>query len=236
MATVKALIDLKNIVKQEVGETILKDVSLKAYNEKGEVIDVEIVPSKIDVQIELTSPSKELPIKVIPTGNVVFGKAISSINISETKVLVYGDEETLNKLQYIPLKVDVDELNSNRQYKLELTKPVGVKTMSVNNVTVDITLEKSSEIKLNDVNIEYKNLNDSYAVQGFSQDDISVDINLTGVKSVIESITAEDVSAYLDLKGYGEGEYEVEVKVEGKDVKVQYVPMTKKVKIKIIKK
>lgn len=236
VATVKALIDLKNIVKQEVGETTLKDVPLKAYNEKGEVIDVEIVPSKIDVEIELTSPSKELPIKVIPTGNVVFGKAISSINISETKVLVYGDEETLNKLQYIPLKVDVDELNSNRQYKLELAKPVGVKTMSVNNVTVDITLEKSSEIKLNNVNIEYKNLNDSYAVQGFSQDDISVDINLTGVKSVIESITAEDVSAYLDLKGYGEGEYEVEVKVEGKDVKVQYVPMTKKVKIRIIKK
>ena len=236
VATVKALIDLKNIVKQEVGINTLTDVPLKAYNEKGEVVDVEIVPAKMDIEIELASPSKELPIKVIPIGNVVFGKAINSINISETKVLVYGDDEVLNKLQYIPLNVDVADLNSNKQYKLELDKPVGVKSMNVNNVTVSITLEKSAEIKLNDVNIEYKNLNDAYAVQGASEDDITVDINLTGVKSIIENIKAEDVTAYLDLKGYGEGEHEVEVHVEGKDVKVQYVPMTKKVKIRIIKK
>lgn len=236
VATVKALIDLKNIVKQEVGINTLTDVPLKAYNEKGEVVDVEIVPAKMDIEIELASPSKELPIKVIPIGNVVFGKAINSINISETKVLVYGDDEVLNKLQYIPLNVDVADLNSNKQYKLELDKPVGVKSMNVNNVTVSITLEKSAEIKLNGVNIEYKNLNDAYAVQGASEDDIAVDINLTGVKSIIENIKAEDVTAYLDLKGYGEGEHEVEVHVEGNDVKVQYVPMTKKVKIRIIKK
>lgn len=236
VATVKALIDLKNIVKQEVGIATLKDVPLKAYNEKGEVVDVEVVPSKMDIDIELASPRKELPIKVIPTGNVVFGKSISSINISETKVLVYGDEKILDDLQYIPLKVDVENLSSNHQYKLELAKPVGVTIMSVNNVTVNITLEKSSERKLNNVNIEYKNLNDNYTVQGASEDDISVDVNLTGVKSVIEKITAEDISAYLDLKGYGEGEFEVEVQVEGSDNRIQYVSMTKKVKIKIVKK
>ena len=236
VATVKALIDLNNIVKQEVGLNTLKDVPLKAYNQKGEVVDVEIVPAKMDIEIELASPSKELPIKVIPKGNVVFGKAISSIGIDETKILVYGDEESLKELQYIPLYVDVEGLSSDKQYKLELDKPVGVKSMSVNNVSVNITLDKASEIKLNNVNIEYKNLNDNYTVQGVSQEDIAVDINLTGVKSVIEKIKAEDVTAYLDLKEYGEGEHEVEVFVEGSDVKVHYISMTKKVKIRIIRK
>lgn len=236
VATVKALVDVKNLVKQEVGINTLKDVPLKAYNDKGEVVDVEIVPTKIDIDVELASPSKELPIKVIPTGEVVFGKAISSINISETKVLVYGDADTLDQLQYIPLKVDVSDLNSNHQYKLELDKPVGVRSMSVNNVSVNVTLDKATERRLNNVNIEYKNLSEEYTVQGVSADDISVDINLKGVKSVIEQISADDVSAYLDLKGYSAGEYEVEVKVEGSDVKVQYASMTKKVKIKIVKK
>lgn len=236
VAIVKALIDLNDIVKQEVGKNTLKDVPVKAYNEKGEVVDVEIVPTKIDVDIELASPSKELPIKVIPSGNVVFGKAISSININATKVLVYGEEEVLDNLQYIPLEIDVEGLDSNHQYKLELSKPMGIKYMSVNNVTVNVTLEKSSEVKLNNVNIEYKNLNEAYDVQGLSESDIAVDINLAGVKSAIERITAADVTAYLDLKGYGEGEHEVEVKVEGNDVKVKYVPMTKKVKIRIVKK
>lgn len=57
VATVKALVDVKNLVKQEVGTNTLKDVPLKAYNEKGEVVDVEIVPAKMDVDVELASPS-----------------------------------------------------------------------------------------------------------------------------------------------------------------------------------
>ena len=64
VATVKALIDIRNLVKQEEGVTTLKDIPLKAYNNQGE-IDVEIVPDKISADIKITSPSKELPIKVI---------------------------------------------------------------------------------------------------------------------------------------------------------------------------
>lgn len=237
VSSVKALINFKDLSKPKVGENELKDVPLIAYNEKGEVVNIEIVPSKIDVKIELVSPSKELPIKVIPEGEVVFGKAISSISTNETKVLVYGDEDVLNDLQYIPLKVDVDGLNSNQQIKKELTKPVGIKSMSVKDVVVNITLDKSIEKKLTNVNIEYRNLNEAYAVQGVSQEDIAVDVNLSGVESVVNNLTVDDVTVYLDLKEFNEpGEYEVDVNVEGTDVKVEYAAMTKKVKIKIIKK
>ena len=57
-----------------------------------------------------------------------------------------------------------------------------------------------------------------------------------GVKSVLDSIKSEDISAYIDLDGITEGEREVEVKVEGTDLKAQYTSKTKKVKVKIIKK
>ena len=69
-----------------------------------------------------------------------------------------------------------------------------------------------------------------------SINDTKVSVALTGVKAVIDQIGADDISAYLDLDGYTEGEYEVPVKVEGTDVKVQYTAKTKKVKIKIVKK
>lgn len=236
VATVKALIDINNLVKQEVGVITINDIALKAYDENGNVVDVEIVPEKINADITISSPSKELPIKVIPVGNVAFGKAISSINSSETSVTVYGDEETLNSLTYIPVEVDVNDLNSNKQYKMELEKPVGIKYMSVNNITVNVGLDNSTSKDLAGIDIKYRNLADGYSVQGVSASDTSVTVTLKGVESVIKNITIDDVTAYLDLNGYGEGIHEVDVLVSGDDVKVEYVVKTKKVKVKITKK
>lgn len=235
VATVKALADVKNIVKQEIGTTTLKDVPLKAYDENGNIIDVEIVPSKVDVELEIASPMKELPIKIIPKGTVAFGKAISAIDTSETTITVYGDEDVISDLKYIPVEVDVNDLQENRQYKLGIKKPAGVTSMSVNNITVDIELGESSDRDINDVKIEYRNLKDGYTVQGLSESDIKVAVNVKGVKSVLDTIKAEDILAYLDLKDYGEGTYEIEVKVDGTDPRVQYTAKTKKVKIKILK-
>lgn len=235
VATVKALIDVNNFVKQEVGITTLKDVPLKAYDERGNVVDVEIVPGKINVDVEIASPSKELPIKVIPKGTISFGLAISAIDLSEPKVMVYGDEEILDKMKYVPLTVDVKGLKEDHKFKLELVKPSGVRYMSVNNVTVDVKLDQSSDKVINNVNIETRNLSESLAVQGLSAEDTKVSVTAKGVSSVINDIKAEDITAYLDLKGFGVGVHEVEVQVEGSDTRVQYVPKTKKVKIRIVK-
>lgn len=235
VATVKALADVKNIVKQEIGTTTLKDVPLKAYDEEGNIIDVEIVPGKIDVDLEIASPMKELPIRIVPKGNVAFGKAISTIDSNETTITIYGDEAAITDLKYIPVEVDVTDLKEDRQYKLGIKKPVGVTSMSVSNLTVNIKLDDSSDKDINNVQIEYRNLSDGYTVQGLSENDIKVSVNVKGVKMVLDSIKAEDITAYLDLKGYTEGTYEIEVNVEGTDARVQYTAKTRKVKIKIEK-
>lgn len=236
VASVKALVDVNNLTTQDLGKSVLKDVPLKAYDENGNVVDVELVPSKVDVNITISSPSKELPIKVIPVGNVSFGKAISSIKTSESKVTVYGSSEALENLNYIPVEVDVNELSSNTQYKMEITKPVGVKSMSINNITVDVSLDSVADRDVNNVAIETKNLASDLKASAVSSADSSIDVNIKGVSSVINSITADNITAYVDLSGYGEGEHEVDVTVEGSDVRVQYVAKTKKVKIKITRK
>ena len=235
VATVKALADVKNILKQEAGKTTLKDVPLKAYDENGNIIDVEIVPSKIDVDLTIASPMKEVPIRIVPKGTVAFGKSISTIESSENTVVVYGDESVVSELKYITVEVDVSELKENQQYKLGITKPVGITSMSVNNITVNIRLDDSSDKDVNDVKIEYRNLAEGYTVQGLSESDIKVSVNIKGVKSVLDSITPEDITAYLDLSGYTEGTYEVEVNVEGSDTRVQYTAKTRKVRINIEK-
>ena len=234
VAEVKALVDVKNIVNQEIGTTTLKDVPLKAYDANGNVVDVEIVPGTIDVELEIAAPNKVVPIKVIPKGEVAFGKAINTMNLSETKVSVYGDTETLNELKYIPVEIDVNGLKEDKEYKVELSKPVGVRSISISNVKVTVTLGDLANKDLENISIVPRNLAEGYKVQGTSKDSVQVTVNLKGVTSVINNITADDITAYVDVSGLGEGEHEVEVNVEGNDSRVTYIPKTKKVKIKIV--
>lgn len=236
VASVKALVDINNLVTQEAGTVTLKDVPLKAYDNDGNVIEVEMVPSKINVDINLTSPSKEVPIKVIPKGEVSFGLALDSIKSNETKVTVYGEQSILDDLKYIPVEIDVSDLKENREYKLELTKPVGIRSMTVNNVTVNVSLSSVSNKTIDNIGIEPRNLAENLKVQALDADSSLVSVTLKGVSSVVETITADDIVAYIDLDGYTAGTYEVEVKVEGNDVRVQYTSKTKKVKIKIVEK
>ena len=236
VATVKALVDVSSLNNQEVGTVTLKDVPLKAYDSNGNSLDIEIVPSKIQVTASLSSPSKTVPIRVIPKGDVTFGQAISSITLNESNVIVYGQQSVLDELEYVPVEVDVDGLKENREYKLELEKPKGIKSMSVNNVTVQITLGVATDKDISNVNIDVRNLDDRYSVQGLSQNDIQVTVNVKGVESVLNSLTADDITAYIDLEDYKPGEYEVEVQVEGTDSRVQYLSKTKKVKIRVVEK
>lgn len=236
VVAVKALVDLNNIPEQSVGTYTINDVPLKAYDQNGEVVDVEIVPKTISVKVTLSSPSKELPIKVIPKGDVASSYAIGSISTNETKVVVYGNTKDLNNIKYVAAYIDVSGLKDNKTYKVELEKPVGVKSMSVSNITVTVTLGEVTTRKIENISIEPINLSSEYSVQGINEDATKVTVTLKGVKSVIESIKAEDIKAYIDLKDATEGEKEVEVKVEGTDNKVQYTSMTKKVKVKITRK
>ncbi len=232
VVSVKALVDIKNLVSTEVGTTTLKDVPLKAYDSEGNVVDVEIVPGKIDVDVVISSPSKEVPLRIVPVGEVSFGQAISTLNANVNNVTVYGDAKTLEALNYIPIEIDVTDLKSNKEYKMEIPKPIGVRSISVTNVTVNVTLDAVSSRDINNVTVNMKNVADGLRANAKDSGAASVTVNLKGVKSVIDAIRASDITASVDLSGLTEpGEYEVEVQVEGTDPKVQYTSKTKKVRI-----
>ena len=234
VAIVKALIDIENLPNQEVGTQTIDNVKLIAYDTNGKIVDVEIVPEVVSAEVTIKSPSKELPIKFVTKGNVAFGYAIKTIEASDTKVTVWGASEYLNDLKLIEVEVNVSDIKTNQKYKLEINKPNGVRTMSISTVNVDVTLGAASDRELSNVGLIWRNLDLSkYKVQASSANDTNVTIILKGVASVINDIQPTDVTAYLDLSGYSEGEYEVDVQIEGNDTRVEYVAKTKKVKVKI---
>lgn len=239
VATVKALVDLDSLPTQNVGANKLTDVALKAYDKEGNVVDVEIVPNKIDVDVVISSPSAEVPIKIIPTGEVSFGQGISSITLSEETVTVYASSDVLEKVKetgYIPIEVDVTDLKASKEYKLEVPLPMGAKSLSTNTITVKVDLEESTNKDFIDIAIETRNLPAGYRAQGISENDTKVTVTVKGVKSVIDSLEVSNIHAYIDLSDYPEGTHKVDVQVEGTDTKVQYIPKIKQVEIQISKK
>lgn len=232
VVSVKALVDIKNLVSTEVGTTTLRDVPLKAYDSEGNVVNVELVPARMDVDVVISSPSKEVPLKIVPVGEVSFGQAISALNTNITKVTVYGDAAALESLNSIPIEIDVNNLKSNKEYKVPIPKPVGVRSLSANNVTINVVLDAVDSRDIENITVDPRNVADGLSPQAGNSQAANITVNLKGVTSVIQGIRASDITAYVDLEGYTEpGEYEVEVHVEGTDPKVQYTSKTKKIKI-----
>lgn len=238
VASVKALVDINNLASQEEKTHTLKNVPLKAYDINGSVVDVEIVPSTVEAEVTLTSQSKELTIKVVPTGNVAFGKAIKSIETNATKVVVYGPQEVLDSLnKVLEVEVDVEGLKSDLTIKKDLEKPAGIRAMSISNITIDIELDTVTDKDIENVGIEFRNIDTSrYSANAATVTDETVVVNVKGVESVLKLINNENVKAYVDLKGLTEGTHEVEVIIEGTDNRVQYLAKNKKITVKITKK
>lgn len=238
VASVKALVDLKNLVGPGVGEQELKDVKLVAYDNKGKKVNVEIVPSKVTATVKIASPQKEVPIRVIPKNykNIVFGKSISSITPNISKVTIYGNSSKLEKISYIPVYVDVSDLKEDKQFALTIKKPTGVRAMSASNVTVSVSLGDEATKEFDNIYLEYENLGDGLVVQAASQDSTKVTVSVKGVQKVLSDMDPTTIKAYVDLKGLKAGQHEVPVLVTGSDLRAKYSSKTTKVTLRITEK
>ncbi len=234
VAAVKALVDVDKITRPTVGSTTLSDIPLIAYDATGNVVDVEIVPSTVEAVIKITSPSKVVPVRVIPEG-APEGKAVKTLTPSVNEVTIYGDETSLNEIDYLPVTIDVSNVTSNKTYTVNLTKPTGVREISVKTITVALTLDDIVSKEIGNIKIRTMNLENGYVVQALSEQYSSVSVIVNGSKSVIDSLDTTTITAYIDLTGLTEGEHEVPVKVTGEDTRLTYTSRVKTIKVKITK-
>lgn len=233
VATVRALVDVEEISNPKAGELTLKDVPLVAYDEEGKRVDVEIVPSTVDAKLTITSPSKEIPVKVVPTGKLAFGKSIESITTNVSTVTVYGQQSAIDDIEELEVEVDVKGLEKDKKFTVTLKKPKGITEISEKTITVDVKVANSTTKEFTVSTIEFRNLADGLSVQALSAEDTSVTVSVSGSSDIIDKLDASSIIAYVDLEDYGVGEHEVEVHVEKSDLKLTYTPKTKKIKVRI---
>lgn len=231
ISSVKALIDLGAKTYNEAGTFNIDNIPVVAYDEKGKVIEnITIVPANLTATITLDSYSTSVPLSVLTTGNLVTGKSIASIlinNSSSFSIDIYGDQEKLNNIKNVEVTINVDGLGnqSTKSYTATISKPNGVRHLSTStaNITVTFGEEKQKTIEITD--IKYKNRTEGYSANVMKN--ATVQVQVKGVQSVIDTITKDNISAYVDLTNTKEGEYELDVKFDNSDPRIKLVALNK---------
>lgn len=238
VASVKALVDVNALNANSAGTYTLENVKLIAYDEKGtEIKDIEIVPGTITATVVISSPSKTVPVKVIPVGEVASGSAISSITSNVTNVTLYGEEEILKDISEIEVEIDVNGLSKDKTFQETIVKPTGVRSMSDTAVTIKVKMEGETSKEFKDIPIVFEHLDTTkYKPLAKNAADTKVNVVVKGVKSVLDKLDSKDIKAYVDLSNLEPGTYEVPVMVTGSDLKLTYSSRTTKIEVIIAKK
>lgn len=248
ISSIKALVSLasknnseesKNEEKYtEAGTYELRNIPLVAYNKNGEIVkNIEIVPKTLTGTLVLTSYKTTVPLSVTTTGKLVAGKAIASILINNSAnytVDIYGDEDDIKDITSVPVTINVDGLGADsvKNYSVVISKPTGVRDLSVKNATITVSFGDEEQKTIEVSNIDSKNLANGYSANIISNKVTSVQVK--GVRSNIDSIDASSIKPYVDLAGLGEGTYDLQVKIDNNNPLVNY-EVTNTITIKITK-
>ena len=238
VASVKALVDVNALNATTAGTYTLENVKLIAYDEKGtEIKDIEIVPGTITATVEISSPSKTVPVKVVPVGDVANGSAISSITSNVNTITLYGEEDALKEISEIEVEIDVNGLSKDKTFQETIVKPTGVRSMSDTAVTIKVKMEGETSKEFKDIPIVFEHLDtNKYRPLATNVNDTKVDVVVKGVKSVLDKLDSKNIKAYVDLSDLEPGTYEVPVMVTGTDLKLSYSSRTTKIEVRIERK
>lgn len=220
VAYVKALIDVSG-----VKADFEQEATIVAYNQKGETLDVDILPSKINAKVNVSSPHKEVPIVVKFTGDLPDGRAVSAYEQDKKTVVLYGSQEVLSNIDEITVQVPLTQVTQDMETKrvtVPLMLPTGtaVKGDSVT-ITVDVTFGKAETKTINNVPVEFVNWNPG--LQLASDMPFTINVKVKGMKEQIESIKASDIKVVADMQEYGFiGIYDVSLTIQQANPMVQY--------------
>lgn len=211
IALVKALIDVSGATSDFETEA-----PIVAYDKNGKTIVAEIVPEKVNVAVQVTSPSNEVAIKLNPIGQAPNGLAIDEAVITDHQTTrIYGPQSVIDSISELYVNFDMSTIteNANLEIILPVTIPNGVSASEVNVVNVKVTLAPIETrvieaVPLNAINNE-NNL-------GISEVDIkNVNVVVAGSQRNIENLTANDINVYFEMPEEP-GTYDLPLQVEAK--------------------
>ena len=207
IAMVKALIDVAN---QTSDFTV--EAPLVAYDKRGQAVNAEIVPSSVTASVSISSPSKEVAIKLNVSGRVPEGMAIDKVSMDHETTVIYASQSILDNIGSVYVDFDLSNISGTKEIMLPVILPSGVKATDVSMVNLSVSLTEAKERTIMDIPIEYEDNDNNLAIS--SVDIKTAEVIISGSEENIGSIVANDLSVYFSMKGLEPGTYTLPLYVE----------------------
>ena len=215
---VKALIDVSGVTSDF--ET---DAPLAAYDENGDRLEVDIIPSTMHVSISVTQPKKTVPIEVVQVGTMEEGLAISTCTLSDEEITLYAKQSVLDQIDHIEISLPVSNITSDRTLEMPITLPQGVTQASLSSVSVSVTVGERTSATFSDVQVRLINQEAEIDGMPITLDPRTVSVTVSGSEEMLQNITKEDIMVTADLKGItAAGERQLTLSVSGPNRLVEY--------------
>lgn len=214
---VKALIDVTGVT-----EDFTKASRVVAYDQNGNRVSCDIIPSTVTTTVSVSSPSKEVPIIIRPVGTLPDNLSIEDITMDYSTVTVYAPNNVLEMINAFYIDLDVSQINKNTAVSTALTVPSGANKISVTKINMDITVGETLTRVIEQVPLEWFNNNSQYKFGTVNTADSYMDVMVSGTSKNIESITAADVKVEFDASGLTVGVQEVPLIISGSNKYVSY--------------
>ena len=117
----------------------------------------------------------------------------------------------------IDVEVDISNLTEDTEFKTEIKKVAGIKSLSVDYVTVSLTLtDTSSDPVKFSVPLDPYNLMEGLNSNPIDDENGFITVEVQGASSVLSSIEKADIKVYVDLSDITEeGTYTRKIIVKG---------------------
>ncbi len=230
VAFVKALINLDG-----VKADFVQECTLVAYDQSGDRIDVDILPKTVGATVEVTQPSKEVPIVIKSTGVMSDEYAIESYELDNETMTIYATEEVLDTIEEVVIEVPVNKITTDTVITMPIMLPPGVTSGSISKVSIILKVGKSEEVTLENVKVTPINVNSNFVVSFVEENSIDVLVNAS--KNIIDFISATDLDIVIDLAEYDKaGVYSIPLSMVPKVQFVHFALLNNTIQIKLEEK
>lgn len=199
-------------------ETFTKSVPIKVYDtNNNELTGFSLNPNVVDVEIPIVSPHKFVPIKINQANNLPDGFSIESISSRPETVVIFGEDNTIEKIEFVEVAVDLKKVSDKNSTTLTVDVPLpkGVKRVEPKQVEVTIVLSKKETKTIKNVPLQVSGLREGLSLSFIDPKDGKMDVVISGAKTILDRVTLNDINAFVDASGLGRGEHNVAVKFNG---------------------
>lgn len=199
----------------DVGIDLAQTVQAVPVDKAGAPIEgVQTEPGPIQVRVPLlpTSTTRTVPILFVLRGAAASGYWVSRVTTEPVAVTVRGEPGVLGRLERIEtVPVDVGGLSASRSVRAALVFPAGVAPLQPTEATVTVTvvaLTGTRPFPL--VAVQATGLAASHSA---AIEPRTVDVVVAGQVPALTALTADQVSAAVDVTGRPPGTHELDVVV-----------------------